>query len=116
MRSPPQTVFDSDPIVTTAGSIAAAGVAGRVKPRSTKVSSTMTVVPARRAARSTARRSASPVSAPVGLWKSGIRYASPGAFCRSAACRASTSQPPPGASGTGSSRAALARIASIAPE
>jgi len=44
------------------------------------------------------------------------RYASLGAFCRRAASRASTSQPPRGASGTGSSRAALAPIASIAPE
>ena len=51
---------------------------GSTKPSSTNDSSTIIVVPACRAARRTARRDSSSISAPVGLWKSGDR-AGPGA-------------------------------------
>ena len=114
-RRPPHTDFDTEPIVITAESIAAAGVAGAVKPSSTKVSSTITVVPVCRAARSTSRRASSPTSAPVGLWWSGMRKASRGAVWRSAARIAATSQPPAAAIGTGTGRTPIRRAASMPP-
>ena len=82
----PQTLHTallSEPMVTvrsgrTARAAAGAGMGIPSRLSSAKVSSMTVRVPARRSARRDRRRAAASMSSPVGLWKSGIRYASAG--------------------------------------
>lgn len=98
-RSPPQWVLLSDPMVTTwsappRGAREASGAgAGTSRAMSAMVSSTTSQVPVRRVASSRRCRSSSGISEPVGLWKSGITYASLGTVWRSVDSAISMSQP-----------------------
>ncbi len=75
IRSPPQKGLLRLPTLIASGAYDANG-AGSSWPSSASAtidSSTIAVVRVRASTRATCSRAASPISAPVGLWKSGIR-------------------------------------------
>ncbi len=98
-RSPPQCVLLSEPMVITwsappRGAREASGAgAGTSSAMSAIVSSTTSQVPVARVAASSRSRCSGGISAPVGLWKSGITYAIRGTVWRSVDSAISRSQP-----------------------
>lgn len=98
-RRPPQWVLLSEPMVITwsapvrAAREARGGGGGTSRAMSAMVSSTTSQVPVALVAASSRSRCSSGISAPVGLWKSGIAYASLGTVWRSVDSAISMSQP-----------------------
>ena len=95
IRRPPQKLLLVLPSVTVSGARAAngRGIGRPSRARDWCDSSTTGVVPARRSSAATCSRSAFDMRLPVGLWKSGIRYASCGRVSCSSLPTASRSQP-----------------------